>query len=279
MLILVYAFWQSTGFGTKKTETSNSQVSEIKKETDCNHQKPAMNFPLLSIPFMPISVAVVKNEDIKLGEGEGAVCGQHVKLQYEYVENGSSKIEKDTKDTFIGEGKLLKGIELGLIGMKARGERKISITKELLYYGNESSNLLNNGKTSLITATAKIDEITPSLPISEMPIHVSTSKMGSSKSFQCGDKIAINLTIWKLDGSKIFSTDGKAISFTIGESKLPFAIERTVDGMLSGGEATIIIPPALSKLLIKENTSLIPIALPENEIIVAKINIGEAIQK
>ena len=74
--------------------------------------------------------------DLKLGEGETAVVGKKIKVAYEGKLAKTGKIfEKNQKgfDFYLGKGKVFKGWDLGIAGMKIGGRRIIRLPPHLAY--------------------------------------------------------------------------------------------------------------------------------------------------
>jgi len=76
--------------------------------------------------------------DTVQGEGEAVVKGDTITVHYEgRLEDGTifdSSIAKEKPFTFsIGEGKVIRGWEDGIIGMQVGGKRTLTIPPELAY--------------------------------------------------------------------------------------------------------------------------------------------------
>jgi FKBP-type peptidyl-prolyl cis-trans isomerase FkpA len=77
-------------------------------------------------------------EDIREGEGAVAAAGQHVSVHYTgWLTNGtkfdSSKDRNDPFDFPLGGGRVIRGWDEGVQGMKVGGVRKLTIPAELGY--------------------------------------------------------------------------------------------------------------------------------------------------
>jgi FKBP-type peptidyl-prolyl cis-trans isomerase len=77
-------------------------------------------------------------EDLKVGEGETALPGMKVSMHYTaWLETGqrfdSSYDRKRPLDFILGAGQVMKGWDMGSIGMKPGGKRKLKIPAELAY--------------------------------------------------------------------------------------------------------------------------------------------------
>jgi FKBP-type peptidyl-prolyl cis-trans isomerase FkpA len=82
--------------------------------------------------------AVLKYEDLKEGNGEEAKKGDTVEVHYTgWLTDGKkfdSSVDRNRTFSFkLGEGKVIKGWDEGVAGMKAGGKRKLTIPPELGY--------------------------------------------------------------------------------------------------------------------------------------------------
>lgn len=80
----------------------------------------------------------LKIEDTQLGTGREAVKGAKVTVNYEgFLENNQkfdSSIDRGRPFSFVlGAGKVIKGWDQGLMGMKEGGKRTLHIPAELAY--------------------------------------------------------------------------------------------------------------------------------------------------
>jgi|SRR3989344_7276783 len=80
----------------------------------------------------------LKIEDLTLGTGTEAINGKSVTVNYSgTLTNGSkfdSSYDRGTPFSFtLGAGEVIKGWDLGVVGMKVRGKRKLTIPSDLGY--------------------------------------------------------------------------------------------------------------------------------------------------
>jgi FKBP-type peptidyl-prolyl cis-trans isomerase FkpA len=87
----------------------------------------------------------LKIEDLKTGKGEGVKEGNKVVVHYTGIlEDGTkfdSSYDRDQPfETAIGAGYVIRGWDLGIIGMKVGGKRKLTIPYQYGYgkYGTDS---------------------------------------------------------------------------------------------------------------------------------------------
>jgi FKBP-type peptidyl-prolyl cis-trans isomerase len=84
----------------------------------------------------------LKIENIKEGEGSEVLGGDHITIHYSgTLENGtkfdSSYDRGEPFKTRIGVGQVIEGWDMGVIGMKPGGKRKLTIPPELAYGDRE----------------------------------------------------------------------------------------------------------------------------------------------
>ncbi len=245
------------------------QTSEPKKEEDCSR-----HMPLLSIPLLPQITMAVHTQDVRKGTGSAAVCGQTADVKYEYIAHDGKILDKGEKKITIGDGKLLHGAEIGMIGMLPGGTRKIIMPPPFVYTGSPLTPIRQDIGNKPVTASITLHDLEPSLPSSAFPLRMMNMSMGSGGTVTCGDKVLADITVWKADGTEVFSTGKSPVSFIAGKSQVPYGIEQGAMGAMSGAERVIILPPSYNKPLISnpDTHGALP-PLPENEILVARIEI------
>lgn len=127
----VYAFWDST----RDKDQTTAAVCEIAPvPTDVTANEPA--------PKAEAKVSQLKTEDIKVGDGAEAKSRGCVTIKYfGYLAKSGKKFDgnyeiKSALRLKIGAGQVIPGMDFGLLGMKAGGERKILIPANLGYGAN-----------------------------------------------------------------------------------------------------------------------------------------------
>lgn len=80
----------------------------------------------------------LKIEDIKVGKGDEVKSGDHVVMHYTgWLTDGTkfdSSVDRDAPfETPIGVGYVIQGWDMGVIGMKVGGKRKLTIPHQLGY--------------------------------------------------------------------------------------------------------------------------------------------------
>ncbi len=263
---------------------------------------PLKDLSIFAMPLLPTSVPAIQIEDIKEGIGVPAMCGQHAIVKYEYAVKGGSVIfsnltGKKTQDIVLGGNATLPGFERGLIGMKPGGERRMLIPASLAFGAVKDVHALQDNvqfklsdisdiKSKNILAKASLVAVSPGLPQSVMPMRVVDHNVGQGLRAQCGDKVSIDMTLWKVDGTPLFSTldSGTPISFVIGASQMPYGIEEGVIGMMETGQRMLIVPPSYMTPLALSSGNKMPFAaaVPANEVVLVALDlrqVGDALAK
>lgn len=265
-----------------KQDTANTPVIEqhgsesARAAPDCDKKR----FPLFSFsPLLPQLVVTVHGTEVIKGKGEPVFCGQKVEIRYEYKDGSNKVIGKGTKQIAIGDGQLVRGAESGMIGMREGGKRTINIPAPLAYTHDADIKQLVDINSKPMTADITLVKPLSTYPSSSMPLRNLMTSMGDGTVASCGDKVSVGLTLWKTDGTKIFSSEEKPITFTLGKSDVPYGIEQPLLGTREHSEMTIIIPPEFLKSLDGRDKykELLP-GVPENEVLIAQtelLHIGE----
>ena len=97
-------------------------------------------------------MTTLQQEDLEVGTGETAVAGKSVSVHYTgRLTNGSkfdSSLDRGQPFDFpLGAGRVIKGWDQGIVGMKVGGKRKLTIPPELAYGDRGFSNLIPPGST------------------------------------------------------------------------------------------------------------------------------------
>lgn len=87
---------------------------------------------------MPEDTSGLKIEDIKVGTGAEAVDGKKITVHYSGTLTDGTKFDSSYDrgtpyDLTLGAGEVIRGWDLGLVGMKVGGKRKLTIPANLGY--------------------------------------------------------------------------------------------------------------------------------------------------
>lgn len=119
----------------KIAAASSNTADLIQKFVDASSE---LNASLKGEPAVAKNVAELKIEDVALGQSEEAKNGDTLIVHYiGTLQNGTkfdSSVDRGKPFTFVlGSGKVIKGWEQGLLGMKIGGHRRLTIPPELGY--------------------------------------------------------------------------------------------------------------------------------------------------
>jgi FKBP-type peptidyl-prolyl cis-trans isomerase len=143
LAILAVAAWvififNPTSDNKNKTATSSISSSSIAQNKPAD--KCAATSPKSSalIPVDTEKLGRIKIEDIKEGTGTGVVTGDIVCIDYkgtlvDGTEFDSSYPRNAPFVTQIGVGRVIPGWDLGILGLKEGGKRKLTIPSDLAY--------------------------------------------------------------------------------------------------------------------------------------------------
>jgi FKBP-type peptidyl-prolyl cis-trans isomerase len=205
-------------------------------------------------------------EEFVIGTGEEAKIGSEVSVQYVgTLEDGtmfdtSFKRQKPFAFT-IGEGRVIKGWDQGVPGMKVGGKRRLTVPAELAYGARKKGKIPPN---SQLTFTIELVEAAPPLPEPkdssafageplrrtelEKGLVIEDYADGEGRVAENGNKVSVHYT-GKLDDGSVFDTSiarKKPISFILGNDMVIDGWDLGIAGMKVGGLRKLIIPPELA---------------------------------
>lgn len=113
-------------------------VFSADKEEDMSQKSDQIATPTVSVLPDASSSAQLKIEDLKIGTGSAVKSGDTIKINYSGTLQDGTKFDSsyDRSDPFqtqIGVGRVIKGWDEGLIGMKVGGKRRLTIPPDLGY--------------------------------------------------------------------------------------------------------------------------------------------------
>lgn len=173
----------------------------------------------------------VKRLDILKGQGNEAVCGDLVKISYEALTKENLTFDKSNSDLSlkIGEGKVIRGLEEGLLGMQKGGKRKIAIPASLAFDMKGYNNDAIPSGSPVLYIVDLVDIVKSTAHSDNMSFVPEIISDGTGTSVLCGDKVSLEFDI-SLNGKQ----SKKDIKTYIGEHKIPISIENIVNGMKKG---------------------------------------------
>ena len=214
--------------------------------------------------------------EVLQGEGASAGCGDVVTVNYTIRLVNGKEIENtrlaNKPVTFqIGDGKVIKGLEYAIIGMKEGGLRRLVVPPSLAYIDEEFSQGLV-GRNEFVTIDVELMSLKQSLKDWEDRIKIFQNFEGKrGHQILCSDEVYFTYKMTTSD-EKIIINESNQVSFVMGSSKVPPAINKAFSGIKSESKRIVIIPASL----LSSKISFLPanVKLPTRETIILEINTG-----
>src|SRR5512143_2544338 len=194
--------------------------------------------------------------DTKLGEGAEAQAGQTVIVHYtgwlydeSAPENKGKKFDSslDRNEPFdfpLGGGRVIKGWDEGVQGMKEGGSRTLVIPPEM-GYGPRGAGGMIPPKATLVFDVELLKVI---------KTDVVDTKVGEGEEAKAGQTVTVHYTRWLFDknapenkGTKFDSSldRDEPFDFQLGMGEVITGWDEGVQGMKVGGQRTLTIPPEM----------------------------------
>jgi peptidylprolyl isomerase len=204
-------------------------------------------------------------EEFVVGEGAEAVKGGEVEVHYTgYLTDGTvfdTSKKRNRPFTFpLGEGRVIKGWDEGVAGMKVGGKRRL-IVPASLGYGDRRAGKIPPGAT--LVFTIELVSVTPPPPPPQpltafegKPLAtkkldegllVHDYKVGEGAEAKAGDIVAVHYRGTLKDGTEFDSSLArKPISFPLGQGRVIKGWDLGIAGMKVGGLRKLEIPAKLA---------------------------------
>jgi FKBP-type peptidyl-prolyl cis-trans isomerase len=225
----------------------------------------------LAAPVAPAAAPVLEKIDTVVGTGAEAVIGKTVVVHYsgwlrdpqaeqQHGKAFDSSVGRGPFSFNLGEGRVIKGWEQGVQGMKVGGKRTLMIPSQLGYGARGAGKGVIPPDADLIFDIELLDVI-------KMPeIEKIDSKIGKGDEAKSGNTVTVHYTGWlrdpKAKGQKGKEFDSSVkrepFSFTINSGEVIRGWDLGVQGMKIGGKRTLIIPAALAYGAREVGNGLIP---------------------
>lgn len=228
----------------------------------------AADFPISHVDpdILAQREAGLEFRDIKPGKGLPVLCGEEITIAYEaYLPSGQvfDKAGADApRKLRLGSGEVIPGMELGLLGMRKNGLRKMIIPARLAYDGERFSHPKVPDNTS-IGVQAYILDKTLKTETPTLPLKFYEDKVGKGEAVSCGDKVVLRYVLYDMEGRKLIS--GAAVGDT------PPVLSQAVLGMRVGGQRAAIISPAY--FIKTEMDAFFKVAIPENQVLILELEV------
>ena len=223
-------------------------------------------------PFDGAPVATSKTpgeiavSDYVVGEGAEAVKGGDVEVHYTgYLTDGTvfdSSRPRNRPFTFeLGAGRVIKGWDEGVAGMKVGGKRKLVIPSKLGYAERRAGKIPPN---STLIFTIELLSFTPPLPPPQpltafegkalaskkidKGLVVADFKLGEGAEAKAGDTVSVHYRGTLKDGTEFDSSLArpKPLVFALGAGRVIKGWDLGIEGMKVGGLRKLTIPAELA---------------------------------
>lgn len=244
--------------------------SDLYFEVELVHADPPMEpdkFPqsVDALKWREISKGL-KAYDEKQGTGKPTVPGATLKTHYtgwllSGRKFGSSKDMGKPLEVVLGNGKLIKGWEQGLDGMREGGVRWLRVAPAMGYGATAYSMIPSN--STLIFRVELVESEVDSAVIEKMDFFPDTTtltlengseglryaivKPGEGEPARPGSTVRVHYTGWLTNGHKFDSSRDRdqEFSFPLGAGRVVRGWELGIAGMLPGEKRILIVPPGL----------------------------------
>ena len=223
-------------------------------------------------PFDAAAVASSKTaggisvEEFVIGEGALAVKGGEVEVHYTgYLTDGTvfdSSVPRKRPFTFeLGGGRVIKGWDEGVAGMKVGGKRKLVIPAAMGYGERRAGKIPPN---STLIFTIELLSFTPPLPPPqpltafdgkplstkklEKGLVVVDYKLGDGAEAKAGDTVSVHYRGTLKDGTEFDSSLARPrpLVFPLGQGRVIKGWDTGIAGMKVGGLRKLIVPAELA---------------------------------
>ncbi|MFA9275424.1 MAG: FKBP-type peptidyl-prolyl cis-trans isomerase [Candidatus Aquirickettsiella gammari] len=215
--------------------------------------------------------ATLEKIDSVVGTGAEAVNGKTVVVHYtgwlrdpqaenQHGKAFDSSVGRGPFSFNLGEGRVIRGWEQGVQGMKVGGKRTLQIPSTLAYGPRGAGRGVIPPDADLIFDIELLDVI--NLP----EVEKIDNKVGKGDEAKSGNTVTVHYTGWLRDPKakgqkgKEFDSSRKrdAFSFTVNGGEVIRGWDLGVQGMKIGGKRTLIIPAALAYGAREVGNGLIP---------------------
>jgi FKBP-type peptidyl-prolyl cis-trans isomerase len=208
----------------------------------------------------------LKVYDEKVGTGKPAMVGSVLKTHYtgwllSGRKFGSSKDMGKPLSVVMGAGKMIKGWEVGLDGMREGGVRWFRVSPAM-GYGATAYSMIPSNSTLVFRVelvSSEVDDAvianmdffpdTTTLAFENGPegLRYAIIKQGEGEPAQKGNVAKVHYTGWLTNGYKFDSSRdrGQVFGFTLGAGRVIRGWELGVQGMLPGEKRILVVPPGL----------------------------------
>lgn len=239
---------------------SSTHAQEPKQETTTQAQSAnSASVPVETPTAKPATPPILEKIDTVPGTGKEAQPGKTVQVHYtgwlrdpqaeqQHGKAFDSSVGRGAFNFNLGEGRVIKGWEQGVTGMKVGGKRTLVIPSHLAYGPRGAGKGVIPPDADLIFDIELLDVI-------DLPdVEKTDQKIGKGETCSPGKTVLVHYTGWLRD-TKAKNQKGKEFDssrkrepfqFTLNAGQVIRGWELGVAGMKVGGKRTLVIPAALA---------------------------------
>jgi len=189
--------------------------------------------------------------DKTIGEGGATLqCGSIASIYYDAYIDGVVKFDSNRNDKEplvidMQKKNVIKGLKIGLLGMKKGGKRKIAIPSFAAYDNPDFKNDMVDAKTPVLYDVELVD-LKKGYTVNDI---MSLNTIAEGKGVEvasCGDKVKVSYNSGNVSGG---------LEFVLGDGTAPLAIEKAVTGAkesekikINAPQTLLTYPPSAQKL-------------------------------
>ncbi|MGB0389174.1 MAG: FKBP-type peptidyl-prolyl cis-trans isomerase [Ardenticatenaceae bacterium] len=202
-------------------------------------------------------------EDKNVGDGSMAESGQLVEVHYQgFLKNGQmfdSSLRRGKPFEFpLGAGRVIRGWDEGIAGMKIGGRRTLVIPPDLGYGARGAGNVIPANATLIFEVQLLGVQEVPKAPESPAKVaqYETTSSgleyailaPGEGREAQANDIVVVTYTGWLENGTMFDSSipRGEPLEFVLGRQQVISGWDEGVQGMKVGQKRQLRIPSRLA---------------------------------
>jgi peptidylprolyl isomerase len=196
-------------------------------------------------------------QDLVIGGGREAKTGDSLTVGYTgWLHDGVTKFDSSSNHEkplqfILGRGDVIEGWDLGLVGMKVGGKRKLIIPPALGYGETGALGARIPPNETLVFEVELLDVLGPvaaTLPPSMvMELKIEDLVVGTGAEAKAGDTVSVHYTGWLENGTKFDSSldSGQPIEFVLGTGRVIKGWDQGLLGLKVGGKRKLTIPASL----------------------------------
>jgi FKBP-type peptidyl-prolyl cis-trans isomerase len=195
----------------------------------------------LILPLLTLQSGKLVIKDIKVGTGSAAQVGDYLTMDYTGTllsgKQFDSSIGRAPFNFVLGAGQVIKGWDIGVVGMKVGGKRALVIPSELAY-GKQGAgaDIPPNATLKFVIQLKKIDRV-----------QITILKAGHGNAIKNGDTISVHYKGTLSDGKQFDSSydHGQPMTLTLGRPGLIPGFTAGLAGMKLGEKRRVWIPSTM----------------------------------